>query len=167
MKIKPATFALTAMLAIPGVALAQTTTSPAATSPATPSTGTVATTPMGSVTSARPSAMTSPATASAPTTTSTYTTTDQMTRASKIIGATVYNDQDQSVGSVSELLINSSHDITDAVLSVGGFLGIDSKLVKVPYHDIHVTGDRLMMSGVSKDQLKQMPDYKITPAHAS
>jgi sporulation protein YlmC with PRC-barrel domain len=90
-----------------------------------------------------------------------------MTRASKIIGATVYNDQDQSVGSVSELLINNSHDITDAVLSVGGFLGIDSKLVKVPYHDIHVTGDRLVMSGVSKDQLKQMPDYKITPAHAS
>jgi len=158
-------FALTAMLAVPGVALAQSSTAPATHSPATTAPSTMGTTPTGTVNSNRSSAMTTPAATTS--TTATYTTADKMMRASKIIGATVYNDQDQSVGSVSELLINDNHDITDAVLSVGGFLGIDSKLVKVPYHDIHVTADRLVMSGVSKDQLKQMPDYKITPAHAS
>ena len=40
-------------------------------------------------------------------------------------------------------------------------------LVKVLPTDIHVTGDKLVMSGVSKDQLKGMPDYKIVPASAS
>jgi len=39
--------------------------------------------------------------------------------------------------------------------------------VKVPFQDIHVSGDRLVMSGVSKDQLKEMPDYKIVPGKAS
>jgi sporulation protein YlmC with PRC-barrel domain len=90
-----------------------------------------------------------------------------MTRASKVIGATVYNDQNQSVGSINELLIGNHRDVSGVVLSVGGFLGIDSKLVKVPFADIHVTGNRLVMSGASKDQLKQMPDYKIVPATAS
>ena len=141
MKIGTTFLALSTMLAAPTLVLAQSTTAPVT----------------------RPPAAMSPA-YSPSSSTATYTTADQMTRASKVIGATVYNDQNQSVGSINELLIDNSHDVSSVVLSVGGFLGIDSKLVKVPFQDIRVTGNRLVMAGASKEQLKQMPDYKIVPA---
>jgi sporulation protein YlmC with PRC-barrel domain len=139
--------AVVTMLAMPGITLAQSTTSPANRAPLSP-------TPQAGTTSTQPSR-------------ATYVTADQMARASKIIGATVYNDHNESVGSVNELLIGSNHDIESVVLSVGGFLGIKSKLVKVPASEIKVLPSRLVMSGASKDQLKQMPDYQMEPGKAS
>ncbi|MGH7101195.1 MAG: PRC-barrel domain-containing protein [Acetobacteraceae bacterium] len=54
-------------------------------------------------------------------------------RASKLVGATVYNDSGNSIGSIDDLLVNDSGKIDTAVVSVGGFLGIGSKLVAVPF----------------------------------
>jgi sporulation protein YlmC with PRC-barrel domain len=85
-------------------------------------------------------------------------------RASKLIGSSVYNDQKQKIGSVDELLVDQNHAVTSVVLSVGGFLGIGSKLVKVPYNELHVAGDEIVMSGATKDQLTQMPSYQFTNA---
>ena len=155
MRVKSTTIALAAMLALPVVAFGQSTsTTPSGAPPSGPA--------------SRPPSTVSPAPSGPSSSTATYTTADQMMRASKVIGATVYNDQNETVGSVSELLIdNNKHDVSGVVLSVGGFLGMNSKLVKVQPTDIHVTGDKLVMSGMSKDKLKEMPDYKIVPASAS
>jgi len=56
-----------------------------------------------------------------------------MWRASKLVGANVYNQSGQSIGSVDDLLIGKDGKISDAVVSVGGFLGIGGKLVSVPF----------------------------------
>ncbi len=63
-------------------------------------------------------------------------TADQQLRANKVIDASVYNDQDHKIGSVNELLIGSADDISSALLSIGGFLGIGSKLVNVSYSQL-------------------------------
>jgi len=94
----------------------------------------------------------------------TYVTADQQMRASKVIGSSVYNDQKQKIGSVDELLMNQNHDVTGVVLSVGGFLGVGSKLVKIPYDRLHFAGDRIMMPGATKDQLASLPSYSYTGA---
>jgi len=115
MKSRTTVYALAAMLTVPGLAFAQSTTSPG--------NGTM------NPPAARAPLATNPAPAnSGYSSSATYTTIDQMTRASKIIGATVYNDQDQSVGSVDELLIDNGRGVNGVVLSVGGFLGLNSKL---------------------------------------
>ncbi len=93
-----------------------------------------------------------------------YVTADQQLRASKLIGSSVYNDQQQKIGSIDELLVDKNHDVTAAVLSVGGFLGMGAKLVKVPYDQLHVVNDTIVMSGASKEQLTSMPDYKYASA---
>jgi sporulation protein YlmC with PRC-barrel domain len=54
-------------------------------------------------------------------------------RASKVVGLNVYNDKNENVGSINELLMDKSGNIKAAVLSVGGFLGMGSHLVAVPY----------------------------------
>jgi len=49
-------------------------------------------------------------------------------RASKVIGSSVVNDANESIGSIDDLLVSQDGKETFAVLSVGGFLGLGSKL---------------------------------------
>jgi ribosomal 30S subunit maturation factor RimM len=44
-------------------------------------------------------------------------------RASKLLGATVYNDQGNSVGKVNDVLFDPAGKADKMVISVGGFLG--------------------------------------------
>jgi hypothetical protein len=46
-------------------------------------------------------------------------------RASKVVGLSVYNDNNQSIGSINDLLTDKSGNIKAAVIGVGGFLGQD------------------------------------------
>ncbi len=85
-------------------------------------------------------------------------------RASKVIGAAVYNDHNQKIGTVDELLMGPNHDVTQAVLSVGGFLGMDSKLVAVNIDKLQVKPNRIVMAGATKDGLTKMPTYKFSQA---
>ena len=55
-------------------------------------------------------------------------------RASKLIGAAVYNDRDEKVGSVDDVIMGKDNKADDVVVSVGGFLGMGNKLVAVPYY---------------------------------
>jgi len=85
-------------------------------------------------------------------------------RASKIVGSSVYNDQDQKIGSIDDLVIGSDKTLS-AVVSVGGFLGMGSKMVEVPFDKLHFgntkssSDNRVVMPGVTKEQLTSMPDY--------
>jgi sporulation protein YlmC with PRC-barrel domain len=84
-------------------------------------------------------------------------------RASKLIGSAVYNDQNEKVGSVDDLIIKDGNRIVMAVVSVGGFLGIGNKLVAVPYDQLHVEMNKdetkVGMPGASKDSLSAMPTF--------
>jgi sporulation protein YlmC with PRC-barrel domain len=143
--------ALGAVLAMP--AFAQTNSGPTANSG--PTTNTPATST---------GAMTAPAatiTGSTAATRSDDTTGSNDVRASKVIGASVYNDHNEKIGTIDDLLMNRSHDVTQVVLSVGGFLGVDSKLVAVSIDKLQVRPDRIVMAGATKDGLTKMPTYKF------
>jgi len=85
-------------------------------------------------------------------------------RASKIVGSSVYNDHNEKIGSVDDLVIGNDKTL-NAVLSVGGFLGMGSKMVQVPFDKLQFgnekgsSDNRVVMPGVSKDSLNGMPDY--------
>jgi hypothetical protein len=84
-------------------------------------------------------------------------------RASKLIGSAVYNDQNQKVGSVDDLILKDDDRITMAIVSVGGFLGMGNKLVAVPYAQLHLETNkdemRVTMPGAGKDALNAMPTF--------
>ena len=64
-------------------------------------------------------------------------------RASKVIGSTVVNDQNETVGKIDDVIISGAGAKEPvAVLSVGGFLGMGSKLVAVPYHELKPNPDK-------------------------
>ena len=98
-------------------------------------------------------------------------------RASKVIGINVYNEANEKIGDVSELIIDSAGRVDGAVISVGGFLGMGEHLVAVPMEKLKfsneagktTTGttssntkqwypDRAVLNA-NKDQLKSMPAF--------
>lgn len=62
---------------------------------------------------------------------------DNAWRASKLVGADVYNEQGQTVASIDDLLVSDDGKIDRAVLSTGGgILGVGAKLVTVPFDQL-------------------------------
>jgi sporulation protein YlmC with PRC-barrel domain len=53
-------------------------------------------------------------------------------RASKMVGLNVYNDKNESLGSINDMLTDKSGNIKAVVIGVGGFLGVGEHLVAVP-----------------------------------
>ena len=139
-----ATYAMAASL--PTLAVAQTTTQPArqTTPPAMTSSPTA--TPQSS---ARPSMTQSDAAQAM-----------HSRRASKLIGANIYNEENTDIGEVQDLMI-SANNPTIAVLSVGGFLGIGDRYVAVPLSELHWNGDRerWTMRGATVESLKARPAF--------
>jgi sporulation protein YlmC with PRC-barrel domain len=57
-------------------------------------------------------------------------------RASKVVGLSVYNDSNESLGTINDLLMDKSGNIKAVVLGVGGFLGMGEHLVAVPFDKV-------------------------------
>jgi hypothetical protein len=53
-------------------------------------------------------------------------------RSSKLIGLDVYNDANQKIGAIEELIVDKSSKVENVVLGVGGFLGMGEHYVAVP-----------------------------------
>lgn len=80
-------------------------------------------------------------------------------RASKLIGSTVYSEQNERIGMIDDLVMTGDDKVTVAVISVGGFLGLGSKLVAVPFGQLKRDADRVVLPGATKDALNAMPNF--------
>jgi len=74
----------------------------------------------------------------------TVTTTNWLTqeatgqwRASKMVGLNVYNNDNEKIGDIAELIIDRSGKLEAVVIGAGGFLGIGERDVAVPYSQIN------------------------------
>ena len=57
---------------------------------------------------------------------------DGQWRASKLIGVNVYNENNEKIGDIEELIVDKSSKVDNVVLGVGGFLGMGEHYVAVP-----------------------------------
>lgn len=70
-------------------------------------------------------------------------------RASKIVGLSVYNDSNESIGSINDLLTDKNGNIKAAVIGVGGFLGVGTHLVAVPFDKIKFVNEPVVYTGTA------------------
>ncbi|MCS3451754.1 MULTISPECIES: PRC-barrel domain-containing protein [Bradyrhizobium] len=70
-------------------------------------------------------------------------------RASKVAGLSVYNDKNESVGSINDLLMDKSGTIKAVVIGVGGFLGVGEHLVAVPLDKVKFVSEPIAYTGAS------------------
>ncbi|MFK4501566.1 sporulation protein YlmC with PRC-barrel domain [Bradyrhizobium japonicum] len=95
-----------------------------------------------------PTATTDKAAPAATTTTTTTTTTASGEwRASKMSGLKIYNDANENIGSINDLLMDKSGNIKIAVIGVGGFLGMGEHLVAVPYEKLKFVNEAVAYTG--------------------
>ena len=70
-------------------------------------------------------------------------------RASKVVGLSVYNENNESVGSINDLLTDKNGNIKAVVIGVGGFLGVGEHLVAIPFDKIKFADQPVAYTGVS------------------
>jgi hypothetical protein len=83
---------------------------------------------------------------------------------STLIGLNVKGADDESIGSVSDLLVEEDGTIVAAVIGVGGFLGIGQKNVAVSFELLEVSrspeGDEQATLTLTRAELENAPDFK-------
>jgi len=79
-----------------------------------------------------------------------------------IIGKAVYNDTNDKIGQVDDLIISRNNSVTFAVIGVGGFLGVGKHDVAVSVSDLKHESDKLILPGATKEALKSMPEFQYT-----
>lgn len=90
-------------------------------------------------------------------------TADEL-RTSKLVGSNVYNEANENIGSIEDIVLKSDGAMDEVVLSVGGFLGMGEKFVSVPFSDLKIARDGSSMkvtTNGTKESLKGRPDYKF------
>src|SRR5664280_1369302 len=83
-------------------------------------------------------------------------------RASKVIGSSVVNDANQTIGKIDDLLITRDGKDPYAVLSVGGFLGMGSRMVVIRYDSLKFADNKIVLPGGTKDGLKMLPAFQYS-----
>jgi hypothetical protein len=107
---------------------------------------------------------------------------------SKLIGTNVYNEQNQKIGDIKELLLGKNGNVQNVAIAVGGFLGVGERDVAVPFAQLkwsdqpvssmtssntkpaqsttgssaaaeHPTYPDHAILNATKDQLKSMPQF--------
>jgi sporulation protein YlmC with PRC-barrel domain len=80
--------------------------------------------------------------------------------ATNVIGATVKNKAGDTIGTIDDLILSSNANITSAVMSVGGVLGVGGKKVALPYKEFTAAPDgKTLYLDKTEEQLKSMPAY--------
>ena len=79
-----------------------------------------------------------------------------------MVGSTVVNEANETVGTIDDLIVTPTDKVPFAVVSVGGFLGMASKYVVVPYSLFVVHDKQMMLPGATKESLKSLPAFKYS-----
>ena len=82
-------------------------------------------------------------------------------RASKVIGSSVLNEANETIGKIDDLLVTRDGKEPYAVLSIGGFLGIGTHLVVVRYDSLRFdSNNKIVLPGGTKEGLTMLPAFE-------
>lgn len=77
----------------------------------------------------------------------------------KLLGKPVYNDKNEKIGRVDDVIISPDGKVSWAIVGVGGFLGLAKKDVVIPMDHLKIVGNKLVLPKATKDALKALPEF--------
>ncbi|MGI3171452.1 PRC-barrel domain-containing protein [Pseudooceanicola sp. C21-150M6] len=85
--------------------------------------------------------------------------------AESLEGARVYDANDKWIGEISELIVAEDGQITDAIVDVGGFLGLGEKPVALKLTDLQIMrqdeGEDIRIStAMAEEELESLPEFE-------
>jgi sporulation protein YlmC with PRC-barrel domain len=78
----------------------------------------------------------------------------------QILGKAVYNDKNERVGEVEDIIIAPDKAVSYAIVGAGGFLGIGKHDVAIPINQFKINDGKFVLAGATKDKLKAMPEFE-------
>jgi sporulation protein YlmC with PRC-barrel domain len=86
-------------------------------------------------------------------------------RVSKLIGVEIRNLQDEEVGEIEDIVLESGKTIRAVVIAVGGFLGIGERYVAVDPSSIVISrnedGDVEAVLNTTREDLRKAPEFRF------
>ena len=86
-------------------------------------------------------------------------------RASKLIGVNVYNEQNDKLGDIEEILVDKSGKVDGVILGVGGFLGMGEHYIKVSMDKLRFENDKPRGSAVTATNTNRPVNATTTAAN--
>ncbi|SAK51458.1 PRC-barrel domain-containing protein [Caballeronia pedi] len=77
-----------------------------------------------------------------------------------ILGKAVYNDKNEKIGSIKDLVITTDATVSAAVIAAGGFLGVATHDVAVPIASLENRNGNFYLAGATKQALKNTPEFE-------
>ena len=78
----------------------------------------------------------------------------------QIMGKDVYNDKNENVGVVEDLIIAPDKAVSYAIIGTGGFLGMGKHDVAIPVNQFKLVEGKIILPGATKDAVKAMPAFE-------
>lgn len=77
-----------------------------------------------------------------------------------ILGQPVYNDKNERIGSIDDIIISPDKAVSYAIIGAGGFIGIGKHDVAIPVDKFKQVDNKLVLSGATKEALKASPPFE-------
>jgi sporulation protein YlmC with PRC-barrel domain len=78
----------------------------------------------------------------------------------QILGQPVFNDKDERVGSIDDIIVAPDKAVSYAVINAGGFTGLSKHDVAVPVSQLKLVDNKLVLAGATKEALKASPPFE-------
>jgi sporulation protein YlmC with PRC-barrel domain len=83
----------------------------------------------------------------------------------QILGKTVYNESNEKVGVIDDLIIAPDRAVSFAIIGAGGFVGLGRHDVAIPVTQLKQAYDgKIMLPGATKQAIKAMPKFEYAKA---
>ena len=93
-------------------------------------------------------------------------TANSQIKVDELIGKDIRNAGGEAIGNVESVILDPDGKVAAVIVGVGGFLGLGEHRVALDWNDIRIDGKGdVMASGMTKAQLKAMPEYKYEAAN--
>jgi uncharacterized protein YrrD len=77
-----------------------------------------------------------------------------------MIHTDVYNEKDEKIGRVDDLIVSPDGTLSAAIIDVGGFLGMATHRVAIPIQHFQQMAPKPILAGASKEALKKLPEFE-------
>lgn len=78
----------------------------------------------------------------------------------QVLGQAVFNDKNERIGTVDDIIIAPEKAVSYAIIGAGGFLGIDRHDVVIPVSQFKQIDGKFVLAGATKETLKGMPPFE-------
>jgi sporulation protein YlmC with PRC-barrel domain len=78
----------------------------------------------------------------------------------QVLGQPVYNEQNQRVGTIDDLVIAPGSAVSFVIIGAGGFVGLGRHDVLIPVEQLKQQDNKFVLPGATKEAIKALPKFE-------